>query len=155
MTSKRTIVILVITLLGMLTLGACNKNDTKMKDGFYTAEMAEYDDFGWKEYVTLYIADDKIVTVDYNAKNTSGFIKSWDMEYMRLMNESDGTYPNKYTREYAQALLNHQNPEKIDAITGATHSYETFQMLVKAAMIQAENGDKNVAFINTSGEIAQ
>lgn len=126
-----------------------------MKDGFYTAEMSDYDDFGWKEYVTLYITNDTIITVDYNAKNASGFIKSWDMEYMRVMNASDKTYPNKYTREYAEALLKRQNPEDIDAITGATHSHVTFQALTHAAMEQAKSGNKNVVFVDTAGDTGE
>ena len=118
-----------------------------MQDGYYTAEAANFDENGWKEYITIYVSNDKIITVEYDAKNASGFIKSWDMEYMRVMNEKDGTYPNKYVRAYTEALLNRQEPEKVDAVAGATHSHTTFQLLARAAMKQAEMGDKNVAFV--------
>lgn len=53
-------------------------------DGFYTVEMSDYNN-GWKEFVTIRVSGNKIVTVEYNAKNSSGFIKSWDIPYMRNM----------------------------------------------------------------------
>ena len=42
-----------------------------------------------------------IVSVEYNAENASGFIKSWDNAYMQTMLHTNGTYPNEYTRYYA------------------------------------------------------
>lgn len=140
-------VLLVISLPLISSSGRRNVADV-MQDGFYTAEAAEFDNYGWKEYITIYVSGNAIVTVDYNAKNASGFIKSWDMEYMRSMNATDGTYPNKYTREYAKMLLGFQNPDYVDAITGATHSHSTFQMLARAAMDQARAGDANVAYVD-------
>lgn len=118
-----------------------------MRDGYYTAEEASFDSHGWKEFVTLYIVGDKIVTVDYNAKNSSGFIKSWDLNYMREMNAAMGTYPNAYAREYAEALLGAQSPDGVDAVTGATESYRRFVALARAGMERARAGDKSVALV--------
>lgn len=143
--------LLLAALLLALFLGACQSGGDGMKDGYYAAEAAEYDEYGWKEYITIHVSGDTIVTVDYNAKNASGFIKSWDMEYMRVMSETDGTYPNKYTREYAEALLNRQDPDKVDAIAGATTSHSNFQLLAKAAMAQAHAGDENVKYVELMG----
>ena len=121
-----------------------------MTDGYYTAEMADFDEHGWKEFITIYIKDNKIISVDYEATNESGFIKSWDMDYMRVMNAADGTYPNEYVRLYSEALLNYQDPEKVQAITGATHSFHTFQALAAAALEQARAGDSEVAYTNVT-----
>ncbi|MDL2229113.1 FMN-binding protein [Treponema sp. OttesenSCG-928-L16] len=138
-------------LLALVLFSACENRQDGMKDGFYTAEAAEFDKYGWKEYITIYVSGDTIITVDYNAKNASGFIKSWDMEYMRLMNASDGTYPNKYTREYSAGLLNRQDPDKVDVIAGASHSHASFQRLAKAAIARSRAGDQNVAFEDLRG----
>ena len=135
-----------------MLLSACDHRTAELADGFYTAEAAVFDEHGWKEYITIYVYANSIVTVEYNAKNASGFIKSWDMEYMRTMNAVDGTYPNRYTREYAEALLLRQTPEQVDAISGATHSYVTFLQLAEAAIAQARAGDANVAFVEFSNE---
>ena len=56
---------------------------------------------GWKEYITILVKGGSIVSVEYNAENASGFIKSWDNAYMQNMLHSNGTYPNEYTRYYA------------------------------------------------------
>ena len=138
-----------LSLLLLVTpiFSACNNNSEVMQDGFFSAVAADFDEHGWKEYVTIFVSNNTIITVEYNAKNASGFIKSWDMEYMRTMNRVDGTYPNEYTRLYANALIKMQSTGGIDAITGATHSHASFIMLADAAIAQAFAGDHNVAFV--------
>ena len=118
-----------------------------MQDGYYSAEAAELDEHGWIEFVTILVSNGEIITVEYNAKNASGLIKSWDMAYMRAMRDPCGTYPNQYTREYGNALLKTQNPDEVDVIAGATHSHSTFQQLVRAAMLQAETGDPELVLV--------
>ena len=119
-----------------------------IRDGYYTAEMEDYH-HGWKEFLTIYVNSGKIVTAEYDAKNASGLIKSWDMDYMRRMNKTDGNYPNRYTRAYAAELITRQTAEDMDAISGATESYHLFKALADAAIGQALTGDKKVAFVKT------
>jgi major membrane immunogen (membrane-anchored lipoprotein) len=121
-----------------------------MASGYYTVEASSFDEFGWKEYITAYIDNNRIVTVEYDAKNASGFIKSWDMDYMLQMNAIKGNYPAKYTRYYSTALLNRQNPERIDVLSGATVSFYSFKALAAAVIQQAWAGDKKVALVDTS-----
>ncbi len=123
----------------------CSDEKT-LKDGYYTAEMENYS-FGWKEFVTITVKNNKIEAVEYNARNSSGFIKSWDNAYMRNMNGISGTYPNKYTREYANQLFEKQNYESIDTISGATSSGENFKLLAKAVTEQAQKGDSSVIYV--------
>lgn len=127
---------------------ACTSESSDMQDGYYTAEEADFDEYGWKEYITVYINDGNMTTVEYDAFNASGFVKSWDIDYMRTMNTECGTYPNEFTRAYAVALINWQNPEGVDAISGATHSHVKFLRLAKAAMAKARTGDKQVALVD-------
>jgi major membrane immunogen (membrane-anchored lipoprotein) len=121
-----------------------------IRDGYYTAEMEDYY-HGWKEFLTIYVNSGKIVTAEYDAKNASGLIKSWDMDYMRRMNKIDGNYPNKYTRSYAAELIARQTTDDIDAMSGATESFHFFKSLADAAIGQALTGDKKVAFVKTPG----
>ena len=137
----------LLCLVAVLLLVGCSSSEVKMLDGYYTAEAAEFNGHGWKEYITIYVHKNAIITVEYDARNASGFIKSWDMEYMRQMNIADGTYPNKYSREYIEALLSRQDPDKVDAVAGATYSHAAFQLLAKAAIENAKQGDTSVAFI--------
>lgn len=119
---------------------------SQMKDGFYTAEMAEYE-HGWKEYICILVKNDTIVYAEFNAKNPSGYIKAWDNAYMKNMNSIAGTYPNEYTRYYVNQLIDSQNPSEIDALSGATHSYNNFQKLAFAVMEQAKLGNPDTMIV--------
>ena len=134
----------------VLFLGGCGRND-KMKDGFYTAEMSDYS-HGWKEYLCIMVKDGIIVYAEFNAKNQSGYIKAWDNAYMQTMLGVTGTYPNEYMRYYAGELLEKQGEEEIDALSGATSSYSSFQKLEAAVIEQAKNGDSNIVLVDTASE---
>ena len=119
-----------------------------LQDGYYTAQAAEYS-HGWREYITIMVKDGSIVSVEYNAENASGFIKSWDTAYMQSMLDVTGTYPNQYTRFYAGQLLEKQGEGEIDALTGATSSYGSFQKLMAAVLEQAGKGDSSIVYVDT------
>lgn len=132
-------------LLPMLLLGGCGVGN-KMEDGFYTAEMAEYS-HGWKEYLCIFVKNDKIVYAEFNARNESGYIKAWDNGYMGNMLAGTGTYPNAYTRAYVAQLVETQDPDEIDAVTGASHSGGNFDKLSRAVMEQAKKGDSSIVVV--------
>lgn len=137
--SKKIVCLCVICMAVML--GGCSGD--KMKDGFYSAQMAEYSN-GWKEYLCIMVKNDKIVYAEFNAKDASGYIKAWDNAYMKNMAAVSGTYPNEYTREYVSRLLESQSPEGIDAVSGASGSGDNFVKLSKAVVEQAKKGDSSI-----------
>lgn len=147
---KKRMLILALCMCAGLWAVSCKKEEG-MKDGYYTAQMSDYS-HGWKEYVTICVMEDKIVSVEYNAENASGFIKSWDIAYMENMNSIKGTYPNKYTREYAAQLLENQGAGDIDAVSGASTSGGNFVRLATAVLEQAHNGDSTVAIVESEKE---
>ena len=142
---KRMLIGLVLLLV--LPLSACGEK-TALQDGYYTAQAADFS-HGWKEFVTIMVKGGSIVSVEYNAENASGFIKSWDNAYMQNMLQAQGTYPNEYTRYYAGQLLEQQQEEGIDAMTGATSSYGSFQKLASAVLSQARKGDSSIVIVDT------
>ena len=137
-----------LVLCFFMQLASCGENAYFLKDGYYTAEAAEFDEHGWKEYLTISVSGGRIILVEYDAFNPSGFIKSWDMDYMRIMNAEDGTYPNAYTRYYGRQFLERQGADSIDAISGATHSYHTFLSLAEAVLKNAREGNNNTSQVN-------
>lgn len=139
---------IILILVGMILLTACG-DQTGLKDGYYTAQAADFS-HGWKEYITIMVKGGSIVSVEYNAENASGFIKSWDNSYMQTMLHSNGTYPNEYTRYYAGQLLDGQGKKEIDALTGASSSWGSFQKLAAAVIEQAEQGDSSIVIVDTS-----
>ncbi len=147
---KIIICVLSICILACGLLTSCGEKEG-MQDGYYTAEVSEYS-FGWKEFVTICVMGNKIVSVEYNAKNASGFIKSWDIAYMRNMNPVQGTYPNKYTRSYAAQLLEKQDADHLDAVSGASSSGKNFFQLAAAVLEKAKKGDTSIAIVNVEAE---
>ena len=125
---KKKIMLLSAVILS-LCLAGCG-SEKGMKNGYYTAEMKEYD-YGWKEYVCIFVKNDKIVSVEFNAKDPS----------------VSGTYPNEYTRLYGTRLLESQDIEAVDVVSGATSSGGNFYKLVNAAMEQAREGNSEVALV--------
>lgn len=119
---------------------------SKMNDGFYTAEMADYS-HGWKEYLCIMVKNDTIIYAEFNAKNPSGYIKSWDNEYMQNMLTVNKTYPNEYTRNYVSQLIDTQASDSIDAISGASHSADNFRKLSEAVIKQAVKGDSSTIVV--------
>ena len=145
---KRIVAILLSLLLMAPALTACGSQEN-LQDGYYTAQMSEFS-YGWKEYITILVKGGKIVSVEYNAENASGFIKSWDNAYMQTMLHANGTYPNEYTRNYANQLLAGQGKGEIDAISGASSSHGTFQLLAQAVLEQAQKGDSSIVFVEAA-----
>ena len=143
----RIFVMLISLLLMMPLLTACGDQEG-LQDGYYTAQASEFS-HGWKEYITILVKGGSIVSVEYNAENASGFIKSWDNTYMQNMLQVSGTYPNEYTRYYANQLLEGQGEEGIDALSGATSSHGSFQILSQAVLEQARMGDSSIAIVDT------
>jgi len=138
-----------VLLFLVILLSGCGL-ESNLKDGFYTAEMSDYS-FGWKEYLCILVKNNKIVYAEFNARDASGYIKSWDNSYMRNMGSVCDTYPNEYTREYVSQLIETQTAGQIDALTGATSSADNFDKLSLAVVAQALAGDTSVAVVQ-SGE---
>ncbi len=145
---KRIFAILLCLLSMTSLLTACGK-EAGLQDGYYTAQVSEFS-HGWKEYITILVKGGSIISVEYNAENASGFIKSWDNAYMQTMLHTNGTYPNEYTRYYAGQLLEGQGEGGIDAISGASSSHATFQALVQAVLEQARKGDSSIVIVNAA-----
>ncbi len=139
--------VLVIVVLA-LVLVVYFKNSGTIKDGYYTAEMDGFS-HGWKEYLRIQVKQGTIMSAEFNAKNESGFIKAWDNSYMKNMNSVQGTYPNKYTREYVQQLIDGQTDVKVDTVTGATNSGDNFKKLVEAVLEQAKKGDSKTKIVKS------
>ena len=139
---------MVLSLLLVVLLTSCG-SQSGLQDGYYTAQASEFS-HGWKEYITILVKGGNIVSVEYNAENASGFIKSWDNAYMQTMLHANGTYPTEYTRNYANELLAGQGEGSIDAISGASSSHGSFQILAQAVLDQARKGDSSIVFVNTA-----
>ena len=132
--------------LAAFAMGGCMQQEDRLVDGYYTVEMSDYSN-GWKEFVSISVSNGQILAVEFNARNASGFIKAWDIQYMRNMDGARGTYPNLYTRTYAANFLRTQSAEGIDTVTGATHSGDNFRQMTALLLEKAKAGDATLGVV--------
>ncbi|MCR4751861.1 MAG: FMN-binding protein [Eubacterium sp.] len=121
------------------------------KDGTYTAQSSMYEsleddeDEGGEGYgvVSITIKDNKIVGCEFTTYMPDGTVK--DEEYGKKDGEiANQDYYNKAQRavkgsqNYAEQLTEKGDLKEVDAITGATISYNEFNEAVELALKQAK-----------------
>ena len=140
----RLCVFMLFALLPLTAIAGCSRDGDAMQDGYYSAAAASFNEDGWKEFITLYIHNNRIMTVEYNARNASGLVLSWDVLYIRKLEAKLRVHPNQIIREYSKELLNRQDPRLIRQVSGDVYFYETFIKLAAIAVKQAKTGNKAV-----------
>lgn len=117
-------------------------------DGTYKVEADAFDAHGWKPFVELVIKDQKIDAVNFDYVNEAGVMKSEDEGYKAAMEPQSGTYPEKYTAELEQQLIDKQAIGDVDVITGATTSSNNFHALAEVALDElAKTGEASTKAI--------
>jgi major membrane immunogen (membrane-anchored lipoprotein) len=128
----------------------CAPEDGMLQDGYYSAISDSYNEAGWKDFITLYIYNNKIVTAEYNARNASGLVLSWDSASLRGLQAETRLHPDLLIRVYIQDLLTWQDPQRIRRIPADTYVYETFKKLAIVATEQAKIGNRAVAQVRVA-----
>ena len=126
---------MMFVLLVLMSFSSKNK----IEDGVYTgASQSIYTEEEFYGKVKIVVEKNKIVSVDFVVRDSNKhedfdatyekYFKGNDLYVQQCRNDWKGiqTYPEK--------LLKSQDPDKIDAITGATWSYNIFKAAVKEAL---------------------
>lgn len=150
---KRFMGMALASVLSVLILAGCGSSSKKAdaskesakeatyKDGKYKASFDKLDTHGWKAFTEIEIKDGKIVTVDFDYLNKDNKRKSEDAGYTKAMAPKSGTSPDKFCPQLEKALIDKQDPDKVDVVTGATHSTDNMKQLAKLALESAKKGD--------------
>ena len=102
----------------------------RYKDGIYKAVSGIKDDWGGNAEVTITIKDGKITDCEFLSYEKDGTLKGEDY------GKTDGVIKN--AEKYGSKLVETQQLDKVDAIAGATVSYELFENVVGIALKQAK-----------------
>ena len=119
---------------------ATNKiNLSNAKDGIYTVESSLDEKLG-KSVLTLTIRDKKITAAEFTGYDLFGNVKNED--YGSLTGKESADYKKAQTavnaiKIYPQQLVETQDLSKVDAISGATISYDQFVETTKRAVEEA------------------
>lgn len=119
---------------------AQNKIDlSRARDGTYTVESSLDDKLG-KSILTLTIKDKKIIAADFEGYDLFGNVKGED--YGSLTGKDSADYKKaqvavKAIKIYPAQLVETQDLSKVDAISGASISYEQFVETATTALNEA------------------
>lgn len=118
----------------------CKQNDfpslvRRLKDGKYKGVSPE-DDYGYRHEVTFEMKDGKMISIDYDEIHKEGHAKQHDEEYCKRMLES-GTTPAIAYPKYESTMLEKQDYNKVDAVSGATYSLYRFRLALLYAMLES------------------
>lgn len=106
-------------------------------DGAKTVTVeSEFDERGWKQVLDVTFDGDKITDVKFDYVNKDGKLKSEDEEYNKNMKEKSGVSAAEAAAMLAADLVEKQDPDAVDVVTGATSTSEGFKELAKQAVEQ-------------------
>ncbi|WP_125151948.1 FMN-binding protein [Clostridium rectalis] len=125
--------------------GAKDSKETKTityKDGKYKASYDKADSHGWKAFVELEVKNGKISAVDFDYLSKDNKRKTEDRNYNETMKKSKSkTSPKEFCPKLEKNLVEKQDLNKVDGVSGATSSVENFKALAKAALENASKGE--------------
>lgn len=115
---------------------------SKAKDGTYTAESAS-DSYMGRGRLTVVIKNHKIVAADFVGLSPDGKAKdeTYGMTDGQIKDERKYKIAQnalKANNSYGAQLLQTQQPGEVDAIAGATVSYDQFMETVQKVLEQAQ-----------------
>jgi major membrane immunogen (membrane-anchored lipoprotein) len=147
---KKIFILLLIGILIMPAFFGCSQkggkgipeeNTSDYQDGVYHAIYDRNDVRNWKAFVDITIEDGQIVEVYYDYINDTDELRSKQQGYIEGFSAANGYTPREGFDELANRLIKEQDIEKVDAVSGATHSSRNFNELSAAALEKAREGD--------------
>ena len=106
-----------------------------LKDGEYKGATPA-DDYGYRHEVIFKMKNGKMISVDYDEIHADGHSKQSDIEYGERMIKS-GTTPAIAYPNYEKQMLEKQDINKIDAISGASYSDYRFRLAILYAILNS------------------
>lgn len=143
----------LICLMSLSLLMGCGGKTKKASsavliDGEYKAEFAEFDSNGYKDFLRVTVKDGKISSVEYNAMDANGNLKTDDEKFGAKMEKVNGTSPKRFSADLANQLIENGNIEGVDDVAGATWSSNSFRALFNALHENnMQTGDTTVAIV--------
>ena len=109
-----------------------------LRDGTYS-EKGEADERGWVPEITVTVSGGKITDVVYD--EVTGLKKSEDTGYHEYFKSQKNVDLLAVYDGLQKDLAAKQDVEKVDAVAGATATYNVFKELAAEALATAKNGD--------------
>ncbi|MFC6180691.1 extracellular electron transfer flavoprotein PplA [Lactiplantibacillus daowaiensis] len=115
-------------------------NGAKMKDGTYKLAEKNYS-HGYRDTFTITVKNNKITKSAFDQVNKKGKSKVDDAAYNKQMKKISKTNPKTYQPALNKSLVKSSDPTKVDVVTGATESSNTFILYAEQLQNAAQKGD--------------
>lgn len=119
-----------------------------LQDGNYRIEDENYDENGWKEALEIEITDGEITDANWESVNEDGESKIEDEDYQETMYGVNEVGPQEFIPELEESLIETQNPEDVEVVSGASHTSEKFQDYGQQLIEAAEEGNTDTITID-------
>lgn len=119
---------------------ASSMTEGSLQDGTYGIIEKNFDKRGWKTEFSITVVDGKITASTYENVNEAGAKKSEDAEYEANMKAKAGIGPAEYFAALNSQLVEKQDPEAVEVVTGATGSSDTFKKYAQQLVDAAKTG---------------
>lgn len=151
---KRVLSFFLCAVFFVVSLTSCvsAQNNSNYIDGTYNASFINYDSYGYKDYLRVVVEDGIIATVEYDAVNENGGLRSEDFDYEQRMEGQKDTYPRRYSADLVNRFLESKDLKNIDTIAGATWSSECFIALITALEENLKTGNTQTLLVENVPE---
>ncbi|MFD1429039.1 MULTISPECIES: extracellular electron transfer flavoprotein PplA [Lacticaseibacillus] len=122
-------------------------NTAKMKDGTYTLEEKNYS-HGYRVHFEIVVAGGKITESKYDNIDKDGKSKTDDAAYEKQMKKVNNVGPKEYTKALNESLVKNQEPAKVEVVSGATSSSDSFILYAQQLINAAQAGNTNTIEID-------
>lgn len=123
-----------------------------LQDGTYTLEETNYSN-DYRVVFSIVVEGGKIVESNYDNVNEAGESKAKNAEYNKMMKDKAGISPEEFIPAFNEGLTAAQDPASIEVVSGATHSFHSFQNYAQQLIQAAQAGNTEVIKINNGGEL--
>ena len=123
-----------------------------MQDGTYQLEEKNYSN-NYRVTFEITVKDGKITESKYDNIDADGKSKAADTDYETNMKDKAGIGPKEYIEKFNTELVAKQSPTAIDVVTGATHSFESFQNYAQQLIQAAQAGNTETIEIDNGAEL--
>lgn len=123
-----------------------------MQDGTYRLEEKNYKN-DYRVTFEITVKDGKIVESKYDNVNADGESKTENTEYNETMKEKAGISPEEFIPKFNEELVAAQSPSSIEVVSGATHSFDSFQNYAQQLIQAAQAGNTDTIEIDNGADL--
>lgn len=123
-----------------------------LQDGTYSLKELN-DQNGYHAVFSITTKEGKITKSNFDYVNKDGKSKKDDADYNKNMKAKSGVGPEEYIPKLNEELEKQQNPGKVEVVTGATHSSNSFQNYAQQLVQAAQAGNKKEIEIDNGAKL--